>query len=243
MSVLPSETPTRGRSTSSGLARIVAVAALLFAMAAAPAYAISVRDIIELHRAKVSDDILVALLDADPTLFSLDAAQILELKKAGVSDRVVVAMLHSGRQPRGSEQGAQAVGAEAAAEAAAAGPAESPAVPGAYAMPPASAPNYVVTGQSPELASSAPPLVFVAPTPWAATVVGVPSRARSVAATPYHGFGRFTNDGFVGNQPGRFMNDGFVDATAPSAVPVVTFSTPPAAGAPPPARHAGHHRQ
>ncbi len=227
--------------------RVAAIAALLVALASLPAYAISIRDIIALHRAQVSDDILVALLDADPTLFSLDAAQILELKKAGVSDRVVVAMLRSGREPRASTQ-------------AAASPPPEPAVPATpaatYAAPPppveqAPVPGYVVVGQSPELPSAQPPLVFVAPTPWVATVVGVPSGRAQGAATPYHGFGRFINNGFAGSQPGRFINDGFVDPATQSAAPVVTFSAPPVvsfatqptASAPPPAHHGGHHRK
>ncbi len=225
-------------SASRAVGRVAALAALLVAFLCGPAYAISIHDIIALHHAKVSDDILVALLDADPTLFSLDAAQILELKKAGVSDRVVVAMLHSGRQPRGSEQNAPSAPPETAPPPASLTPEAAPTSPVQ-----APTPGYVVVGQSPEVPSAAPPLVFVAPTPWVATFVGVPSRARVPAATPYHGFGRFINDGFTGSQPGRFVNDGFVDPATSSAAPVVTFSTPPVAGVPQAPHGAGHHRR
>jgi hypothetical protein len=64
----------------------------------ATTYAISVRDIMELARAGLSDEILLALIDVDQTIFTLSPEQIVQLKKAGVSDRVIVAMLQQGRK-------------------------------------------------------------------------------------------------------------------------------------------------
>src|SRR5918999_3961538 len=71
---------------------------LLFGIALlvpASASAVTVRDIIELTKAGLTDDILIALIDADRTVFSLDKSEILELKKAGVSKAVMLKMLRT----------------------------------------------------------------------------------------------------------------------------------------------------
>ena len=69
--------------------------------------AVSVRDLIELSRAGLGDEILVALLEADPTSFRLDAGRIIELRREGISERVLLAMLRSARdsQPRTTPAG------------------------------------------------------------------------------------------------------------------------------------------
>ena len=64
----------------------------------ATADAVTVRDIIELTRAGLSDDIITALIDADRTMFTLDADQIVELKRAGVSPAVLLKMVRSRRE-------------------------------------------------------------------------------------------------------------------------------------------------
>ena len=74
---------------------LLVAAALLFPTSAS---AVSVRDIIELARAGLPDDVLVAVIDADRTIFTLDKEQILELKKAGVSNTVLLKMLRTGRE-------------------------------------------------------------------------------------------------------------------------------------------------
>jgi hypothetical protein len=97
---------------------LVLVLTLLTVTGAARAEAVTIRDIVELTRAGLSDDVLVALIEADGTIFSLDAPKILELREAGVSERVLVAMLRSGpaatralaaqeqaRQERATEKG------------------------------------------------------------------------------------------------------------------------------------------
>ena len=77
--------------------RTLAVAALLFCFPAA-ARAVTVADLVALSKAGVSADILVALIDADRTVFTLTRDEIVTLTQAGVPDRVVVKMLGSSRE-------------------------------------------------------------------------------------------------------------------------------------------------
>jgi hypothetical protein len=61
------------------------------------AEAVSVRDVIELTRARLSEAIILELIAVDQTIYSLDAAKIVELREAGVSEQVILAMIRSGR--------------------------------------------------------------------------------------------------------------------------------------------------
>jgi hypothetical protein len=67
---------------------------------ASRADAVTIRDLVELTKAGVSDQVLTALIDVDRTVFTLDAATIKQLKEGGVSDTVILAVIHSGRTPR-----------------------------------------------------------------------------------------------------------------------------------------------
>jgi hypothetical protein len=80
-----------------------AVVALL-TLTAAPASALTVRDVIELTRAGLGDEILLALIDVDPSVFPIDTATLKRLKEAGVSERVIVAMVRSARTADPSPQ-------------------------------------------------------------------------------------------------------------------------------------------
>lgn len=62
-----------------------------------PASALTVHDVIELARAGLGEDTLLALIEVDPSVFPLDVATMTSLKTAGVSERVIVAMVRSGR--------------------------------------------------------------------------------------------------------------------------------------------------
>ena len=81
-------------------AAVLAVALVLASTVSAGA--VSIRDLIELSRAGLGDEILLALLEADPSSFRLDAGRIIELRREGISERVLLAMLRSARgsQPR-----------------------------------------------------------------------------------------------------------------------------------------------
>lgn len=77
--------------------RTAAVLALLaFAL---PARAVTIHDLIALSKAGLSDQVLIALIQTDQTIYGVDAKQVLELKKAGVSEPVILALLRNGRQP------------------------------------------------------------------------------------------------------------------------------------------------
>jgi len=79
---------------------IVFVIALSALLVAGRAEALSVRDVIELSKAGLGDSVLLALIDVDRSMFSIDPASLKQLKSAGVSDAVIVAMIRSGRQPQ-----------------------------------------------------------------------------------------------------------------------------------------------
>jgi hypothetical protein len=64
------------------------------------AEAVTIRDLIELSKAGLSDPVLLALIEVDRSVFSIDTATLKQLKEAGVSDQVIVALIRSGRQPR-----------------------------------------------------------------------------------------------------------------------------------------------
>jgi hypothetical protein len=66
---------------------------------AAPAEALTTRDIIELTRAGLGEDVLLALIEVDGSVFAIDPATLKALKAAGVSEKVIVALVRSGREP------------------------------------------------------------------------------------------------------------------------------------------------
>jgi hypothetical protein len=85
---------------SNAMMRPVAVSLFtLFLLIPAAASAITVQDVVSMSRAGVSDEVIIALIEQDPTVFSVKPAQVIELKRDGVSERVVLALLRSGRQP------------------------------------------------------------------------------------------------------------------------------------------------
>lgn len=84
----------RGRVMS---LRILLLLAFALCVPAA-ASAVTLHDIIELSKAGLPDDVLVAVIDADRTIFTLDKDQILELKKAGVSNAVLLKMIRTRRE-------------------------------------------------------------------------------------------------------------------------------------------------
>jgi hypothetical protein len=144
--------------------------------------AVTVRDIIELTKAGLSDDIITALIDADRTMFTLDADQIVELKKAGVTPVVLLKMVRSRREFEP--------------------PVETPV---AYDPPPVvqddPPPQVVVIGAQ---AEPAPPPAVMVPYYVPVPIWGTRPRHGSLSpAAPFmppdtRGFGRFINDGWRG---------------------------------------------
>jgi hypothetical protein len=173
--------------------------AVLLALAApGTALAVSTRDLIELSKAGLSDDVLVALIEADGTEFHLDAPRILELRAAGLSERVILAMIRNSRPAAAPE----AVPAPAV-------PAPQP------AAAPGGDPYFVIIGEKPPEPPPPPPPTYVMPwIPWAAAPVRAPRHPQPFI--DYGGFGRFINDGWIDNtRPGRFLNNGWVEPKHP----------------------------
>lgn len=161
-------------------------AALLVALAsgvlAPPALAVSIRDLVALSQAGLSDDILIALIEADRNDFALDGPRILELRAQGISDDVILAMLNVSRERR----------AEAAAS--------SEAPEAVNPDPHDGAPNFVIIGEEPE--PPPPPRREVILVPWfQAGKRGARQPAAPVMSPEQRGFGRFMNDGWTHRRP------------------------------------------
>jgi hypothetical protein len=84
--------------------RRFAIAVLLLLPLAAPVEALTIRDVIELSRAGVSEEVLLALVEVDRGVFSVDTDTIKALHDAGVSQRVIVALVKRGRERPVEEQ-------------------------------------------------------------------------------------------------------------------------------------------
>ena len=78
--------------------RVPLIAMLLLAGSLRAAEALTVRDVIELTRSGVSEDVLLALIEVDAGVYPTDPATIKRLQEAGVSQRVMVALVRSGRE-------------------------------------------------------------------------------------------------------------------------------------------------
>ena len=92
----------------------LAAAVLLLAAAVRPAEALTIRDIIELTKAGVSEEVLLALIDVDGGVYASDTETLKALKAAGVSERVMVALVRSGRERQLPEPAAPPVPQEQA---------------------------------------------------------------------------------------------------------------------------------
>jgi len=73
---------------------------LLVVLALLPtgASALTLHEVVTLSKAGVSEDVLLAMIDRDNTIFPIDASQLIALKRDGVSEKIVIALLKSGRQ-------------------------------------------------------------------------------------------------------------------------------------------------
>jgi hypothetical protein len=68
-----------------------------FARASTAAFAVTVDQIVALSKAGVSDAVILALLDRDGSVLTIEPEQLVALKRAGLSDALVTAMLKNGR--------------------------------------------------------------------------------------------------------------------------------------------------
>jgi hypothetical protein len=134
------------------------------ALAPAAASAVTVDQVVELSKAGVSDAVILALLDRDRTVLTIDPEQIVTLHRDGLSDRVIVAMLKSGRQ-EGEDAGREASASNAARIAAALG----------------SAPEVAFVGHGPDVPNTAHSSNFSDPLMPGAIPIPVPYAAPYLA--------------------------------------------------------------
>jgi hypothetical protein len=78
---------------------ILAVAMLLAPLAVASAQTVTTRDIVELSKAGLDEEVLLALIEVHRPVFPVDTETLKGLKAAGVAPTVIIAMIKSGRQP------------------------------------------------------------------------------------------------------------------------------------------------
>jgi hypothetical protein len=146
--------------------------------------AVSARDIVELSKAGLAEEVIIALIEVESTIFSLDAATLVDLKQEGVSERVLIAMLRSGRGP---DQGLPA--------------ADAPVIDQGVA------PKVIILGAQEEPKPPEPPPIVYYPEPYPVPVyvhvpvpvARAPRRHKAVIKDPA-GFGRFINDGWRSGQ-------------------------------------------
>jgi hypothetical protein len=74
------------------------IAGLLFVLfTAASAQAVTLKDIVDLSKAGLGEEVLLALIEVDGGVFDVDSVTLSRLKAAGVSEKVIVALVRSGR--------------------------------------------------------------------------------------------------------------------------------------------------
>jgi len=71
---------------------------LVLALLPTVASALTLQEVVTLSKAGVSEEVLMAIIDRDKTIYAIDANQLIALKQDGVSEKIVIALLKSGRQ-------------------------------------------------------------------------------------------------------------------------------------------------
>src|SRR5215207_1228029 len=78
--------------------RLLAVLTLaIVPVVSASAQTLSTRDVIELSKAGLGEDVLLALIEVNRSVFPVDRETLTSLKDAGLPANVIVAMVRSGR--------------------------------------------------------------------------------------------------------------------------------------------------
>ena len=139
----------------------------------ATASAVTIDEVVALSKNGVSEQVIVAVIERDQTLFTLSPALIMKLQRDGLSDRILLALIKSGRPNEPP-------------------PAAGPVAPVAAPVPPP--PTIAIVGHGPQLpntsefdsmvaeATEAPPLLpgppeVFAPVPFIVSVPQVSSHA------------------------------------------------------------------
>jgi hypothetical protein len=77
--------------------RVVLLLLTITVFGVARADAVTLREIIELSKTGLSDEVLLALIDVERRAYPVDPDTLKMLKESGVSERVIIAMIRSGR--------------------------------------------------------------------------------------------------------------------------------------------------
>ena len=77
---------------------ILAVAIFLAPLASASAQTVTTRDIVDLSKAGLGEEVLLALIEVHRPVFPVDTETLKGLKEAGVAPNVIIAMIKSGRE-------------------------------------------------------------------------------------------------------------------------------------------------
>jgi hypothetical protein len=77
--------------------RVLLILTAAVFLATGRADALTIRDLIELSKAGLGDPVLLALIEVDRGVFSIDTETLKQLKNGGVSDAVIIALIKSGR--------------------------------------------------------------------------------------------------------------------------------------------------
>src|SRR5687768_4478144 len=78
--------------------RRAAILALLILGFVPAVEALTIKDLLELSRAGLGEEVLLALIEVDGGVYAIDTTTLKSLKEAGVSERVIVALVRSGRE-------------------------------------------------------------------------------------------------------------------------------------------------
>jgi hypothetical protein len=90
----------------------VFIAALALCSIPGTASAVTLEQVVSMSKAGVSESVIVALVERDETVFTIEPDQVVKLQKDGLSDSLIMTMLKSGRA-----EGEAAARADAAANA------------------------------------------------------------------------------------------------------------------------------
>jgi hypothetical protein len=76
---------------------LIPMVAAALSLAPAAAEAVTLKEIVQLSRSGLGDEVLLALIEVDQRVFAIDPDTLKMLKEQGVSERVIVALIRSGR--------------------------------------------------------------------------------------------------------------------------------------------------
>ena len=151
--------------------RVVLASVLLIGPAAAPVFGATIQDLIKLKAAGLSDDILIALIETDGSVFNLKADDVIAIRKEGLSEKVIMAMLATAIKKAPATPAARPASTAVAATTLGAAP-----QPQAPPAPAVVTPSIQINEQQAEGAYDAPPAPAPAAPQIAPVVINITQR-------------------------------------------------------------------